>query len=85
MYFTVTVFTTVGFGDITATSQLARALVTVQMLLDLIVIGLVIRVFFGAVQHAWKVNADVTTLQVRDAVADAIDDDPATDPRDPAN
>jgi hypothetical protein len=71
MYFTVTVFTTVGFGDITATSQLARALVTVQMLLDLIVIGLVIRVFFGAGQHAWKTNVD------------AIDDDPATDPREP--
>lgn len=85
MYFTVTVFATVGFGDITATSQLGRALVTVQMLLDLIVIGLVIRVFFGAVQEAWRVKADASVADVRDAIADAVDDDPATDPRDPSN
>ena len=51
-YFTVTVFATVGFGDITATSQSARVLVTVQMILDLIVLGAVIRVFAGAVQLA---------------------------------
>ena len=54
LYFTVTVFATVGFGDITATSQLTRAIVTVQMLLDLVVLGLLIRVFFGAVQRAWS-------------------------------
>ncbi len=52
LYFTVTVFATVGFGDITATSQSARLLVTVQMLLDLLVLGLVVRVFYGAVQRA---------------------------------
>jgi voltage-gated potassium channel len=52
LYFTVTTFATVGFGDIAATSQLARALVTVQMILDLIVLGAVIRVFIGAVQLA---------------------------------
>ena len=80
LYFTVTVFTTVGFGDITATSQLARGLVTVQMILDLIVIGLVIRVFFGAVQEAWRLNADATSGEVRDAIADSLEDDPATGP-----
>jgi voltage-gated potassium channel len=52
LYFTVTVFSTVGFGDITATSQAARVLVTVQMILDLLVLGLGIRVFIGAVQIA---------------------------------
>jgi voltage-gated potassium channel len=57
LYFTVTVFATVGFGDITATSQLTRAIVTVQMLLDLVVLGLLIRVFFGAVQRAWRAHA----------------------------
>jgi hypothetical protein len=35
LYFTVTVFSTVGFGDITAASQSARLVVTAQMLLDL--------------------------------------------------
>ena len=34
LYVTVTVFTTVGFGDIVATTQVARLLVTVQMILD---------------------------------------------------
>jgi voltage-gated potassium channel len=52
LYFTVTVFSTVGFGDITATSQSARLVVTVQMLLDLLALGLVVRAFVGAVQLA---------------------------------
>jgi len=52
LYFTVTVFSTVGFGDITAASQSARLVVTVQMLLDLLVLGLGIRVIIGAVQRA---------------------------------
>jgi voltage-gated potassium channel len=52
LYFTVTTFSTVGFGDITAASQSARLVVTVQMLLDLLVLGLGIRVFIGAVQRA---------------------------------
>jgi hypothetical protein len=51
LYFTVTVFATVGFGDIVASSQTARGMVTVQMALDLLVLGLGIRVFVGAVQR----------------------------------
>ena len=50
LYFTVTVFATVGFGDITPASQAARLVVSTQMILDLIVLGLGIRVFLGAVQ-----------------------------------
>ena len=50
MYFTVTVFTTVGFGDITAKSQVARTLVTLQMLFNLAVFGLVAKMIFGAVE-----------------------------------
>ncbi|HEY9411449.1 MAG TPA: potassium channel family protein [Jiangellaceae bacterium] len=50
LYFAVTVFTTVGFGDITATSQAARLLVTTQMMLNLLVLGIGIRVLVGAVQ-----------------------------------
>jgi voltage-gated potassium channel len=52
LYFTVTTFSTVGFGDITAVSQSARLVVTAQMLLDLLALGLGIRVFTGAVQLA---------------------------------
>jgi voltage-gated potassium channel len=51
IYFTVTVFATVGFGDITAKSDLARLIVTGQMLADLVVLGLGVRVLLGAVQR----------------------------------
>jgi hypothetical protein len=50
LYFTVTTFATVGFGDITATSQIARLMVTVQMILDLLILGFGLRAFLGAVQ-----------------------------------
>ena len=50
MYFTVTVFSTVGFGDITAVSQAARAVATLQMLGDLVLVGLVARVLVNAVR-----------------------------------
>lgn len=48
LYFTVTVFATVGFGDIVAASDPMKLLVTVQMLLNLVVLGLVIRVLTTA-------------------------------------
>ena len=51
LYFTVTIFSTVGFGDITAVSESARLVVTTQMILDLLLLGLGIRVFIGAVQR----------------------------------
>jgi voltage-gated potassium channel len=49
LYFTVTVFATVGFGDITAKTEAARLAVTGQMIVDLIIIGLGARVIVGAV------------------------------------
>jgi voltage-gated potassium channel len=51
VYFTVTIFATVGFGDISATSRTARLLVSAQTILDLLVLGLGIRVFLGAVER----------------------------------
>lgn len=44
LYFSVTVISTVGFGDIHATGSLARVLVTVQMLFNLIYLGTALRV-----------------------------------------
>jgi voltage-gated potassium channel len=49
LYFTVSVFSTVGFGDITAKTDVARLVVTVQMIADLIVLGLGLKVIVGAV------------------------------------
>ena len=51
LYFTVTVFATVGFGDVVATSNAMKLLVTVQMLLNLVVFGLVIKVLSSAAQR----------------------------------
>jgi Ion channel len=51
LYFTVTVFSTVGFGDITAKSETARIVLIVQMLADLLFLGAVLRVLLGAVQR----------------------------------
>jgi voltage-gated potassium channel len=50
MYVSTTVFTTVGFGDITAKSQAARVVVTAHMFLDLVIIGLVARLVVDAVK-----------------------------------
>ncbi|AKG46640.1 potassium channel family protein [Streptomyces sp. JH002] len=50
LYFTVTVFVTVGFGDITATTAPSRILVTVQMVAGLVLVGVVARLIVSAVQ-----------------------------------
>jgi hypothetical protein len=52
LYFTVTVFTTVGFGDITAKTEAARLVVTGQMIIDLIIIGIGARIILGAVRQS---------------------------------
>ncbi len=51
LYFTITVFATVGFGDIVAQTQPAMLLVSVQMLLDLVVLGVVVRLLLIAGQR----------------------------------
>ena len=48
LYFTVTVFSTVGFGDITPHTDLARLVTTTQMLADLVVVAVVVRLILGA-------------------------------------
>ncbi len=52
LYFTVTVFATVGFGDITAKTEAARLVVTGQMIIDLIIIGIGARIVLSAVQQS---------------------------------
>ena len=51
LYFTITVFSTVGFGDIAPVATSARVTTMVQMLGDLVVVGLVLRVMLGAVKE----------------------------------
>jgi voltage-gated potassium channel len=69
-YFTVTIFSTVGFGDITPKTDLARLLTTFQMLADLAVIAIVIRLILGVAKES--------TADARAAQATAADAFPAT-------
>jgi len=58
MYFTITVFSTVGFGDIAPVSNSMRIMVSIQMLLDLLFIGLVVRVLFSRAKSVLNQDAD---------------------------
>ncbi len=69
VYFAVTVFATVGFGDIVARSETARAFVTVQMVGDLMVIGLGVRLVISAVQVGlWRRAQEAEPAEVPTAV-----------------
>jgi voltage-gated potassium channel Kch len=52
LYFTVTVFATVGFGDISPRSEVARIVTMIQMLTGLTAVGLIAKIVLGAVQVA---------------------------------
>ena len=51
LYFTITIFSTVGFGDIVPRTDPARLVVSVQMLLDLAIIGAAVRLIFNAAKN----------------------------------
>ncbi|MFC9911439.1 potassium channel family protein [Streptomyces sp. NPDC127197] len=50
LYFALTTFTTVGYGDITARSQTGRVATMVQMAGGLLLVGVAVRVLAGAVR-----------------------------------
>ncbi|GAA1648529.1 potassium channel family protein [Georgenia ruanii] len=54
LYFAVTTFATVGFGDIVARTEGARLAVTLQMVGGLILVGLLARVLVGAMQRGLR-------------------------------
>ena len=66
LYFTVTVFATVGFGDIVASSQSMMLLVTVQMILNLVVLGLGIRLLTSAARRGIARRGGLPDLGDRD-------------------
>ena len=67
LYFTVTVFATVGFGDITATAESTRILVMGQMVAGVVIIGLGARVIVDAVKRGQRRQPG----QASDATPDA--------------
>ncbi|HSE70712.1 MAG TPA: ion channel [Nocardioidaceae bacterium] len=50
LYLTLTTFATVGYGDITGVTQTARALTMVQMVGNIILVGLIARLLVNAVE-----------------------------------
>lgn len=52
LYFTITVFATVGFGDITPVSDLARGFTMVQMAIGLGFIGMLVKIFGSTARQA---------------------------------
>ena len=67
LYFTVTVFSTVGFGDITAVTEAARVLVTGQMIAGIAILGLGVRIIVDAVKRGQQRQP----MQAGDAAPDA--------------
>ena len=51
LYYTVTVFATVGFGDIVPVTSVARVITSIQMMLDLVVLGAVVRIVVFAARR----------------------------------
>jgi voltage-gated potassium channel len=72
LYFTITVFATVGFGDITPRTDLTRVATMVQMLGDLLVVGLVLHLMVGAVKTGLQRRATASA-----GVPDSADRDDA--------
>jgi voltage-gated potassium channel len=58
LYFTVTVFSTVGFGDISPKSEAARVVLIVQMLGDIALLGAGARILLGAVRRGQQRRTD---------------------------
>lgn len=67
LYFTVTVFSTVGFGDITAKSEAARLVVTGQMIADVIILGFAIKVIVDAVRRGQQRRAGLGGTRITGA------------------
>ncbi|MFZ4516030.1 MAG: potassium channel family protein [Acidimicrobiia bacterium] len=74
LYFTIVVFSTTGFGDIVPRLGWARAAVNLQMLIDLFVVGTVLRFLFKAVSIGRARRADAQSTS-------PITSTPAAEPR----
>lgn len=83
-YFSLTVLATVGFGDITPVTTLARSVTMVQMALDLAFIAIIIRVMGSAAKKALEMRQAetakaVAAAQGAAAQAEAAEDQAADD------
>ena len=70
LYFTMTVFTTIGFGDIASVTHAARIVTMSQMVVGLLTVGVAARLLLTAVHFAddrkERRSGDVNTADVND-------------------
>jgi voltage-gated potassium channel len=66
LYFTVTVFATVGFGDIAPRTDVARIVTMAQMIVGLITVGLLGKIVFAAMQKALRRREDEQATETDD-------------------
>ena len=72
VYYTVTIFATVGFGDITPVSPTARAATTLQMLGDIILVSLVVQVIVAAMRQGLRRKESQTSAGSADVPEDSL-------------
>ena len=70
LYFTLTVFATVGFGDIVPRTDVARIVTMVQMITGLITVGLLAKIVFAAMQKALHRQEDEQATETDDRAGD---------------
>ncbi len=75
LYYTVTVFSTVGFGDITPVSHVSRGLTMVQMLGNLIILGVGIRVLTSVAQESLQRKRATKTSEISTEVTGTLGSD----------
>lgn len=71
LYFTITTFATVGYGDITPTTDIARMVVSVQMLLDLALIGVGVRLLFNVAKTGMENSRNVASVSRDESAGDS--------------
>jgi voltage-gated potassium channel len=60
LYFTMTVFSTIGFGDIAPVTEVARIVTMTQMVAGLVAVGIVAKLLVGAVNAAnERISAEI--------------------------
>jgi hypothetical protein len=77
LYFTLTTFSTVGYGDITAHSQTGRVLTMLQMAGGLLLVGIAARVLAGAVEAGLRRQRHEPSAQPRSGTGAGTPDEEA--------
>jgi voltage-gated potassium channel len=70
LYFTLTVFATVGFGDIAPRTDVARIVTMIQMITGLIAVGIVGKIVFAAMQKGLRRQEDERAAETDDRAED---------------